>query len=90
MREIGGKTTLAKAVEKEIPAIYLDLQSPKDVIKLKVPTVFLQMHADKLTILDEIQQAPEIFKVLRGLIDQNRGDGRDAAHFLILGSTISK
>ena len=67
-------------------AIYLDLESPKDLAKLKDPTTFLELHSDKIIILDEIQRAPDLFMVLRGLIDQNRQAGRKAAQFLILGS----
>lgn len=81
-----GKTTLAKAIEKSQSSIYLDLESPKDAIKLKDPATFLRSHRDKLVILDEIQQAPELFRTLRGVIDENRREGREAAQFLILGS----
>ena len=35
-------------------------------------------HTDKLVILDEIQRSPELFPVLRGLIDKNREQGRRA------------
>jgi len=81
-----GKTTLAKTVAKDIPSIYLDLEYPKDLAKLKDPTTFLESHSDKIIILDEIQRAPDLFMLLRGLIDQNRQAGRKAAQFLILGS----
>ena len=81
-----GKTTLAKHVAKDMPSIYLDLESPKDFLKLQDPIAFLQSQGDKIIILDEIQQAPDLFMVLRGLIDQNRQAGRKVAQFLILGS----
>ena len=81
-----GKTTLAKTVAKDMPSIYLDLEYPKDLAKLKDPTTFLESHSDKIIILDEIQRAPDLFMVLRGVIDQNRQAGRKAAQFLILGS----
>ena len=81
-----GKTTLAKSVAKDMPSIYLDLESPKDLAKLADPTAFLESQSDKITILDEIQRAPDLFMVLRGLVDQNRQAGRKAAQFLILGS----
>jgi uncharacterized protein len=81
-----GKTTLAKKIVQDRPSIYLDLESPRDLLKLKDPTSFLQLHNDKLIILDEIQRAPDLFMVLRGLIDENRQRGRDAAQFLLLGS----
>jgi len=50
-----GKTTLALAVGENRPAIYLDLESPSDLVKLAEPELFLCWHEDKLVILDEIQ-----------------------------------
>ena len=81
-----GKTTLAKTIAKDINSIYLDLEAPEDLLKLSDPTSFLSAHADKLVILDEIQRSPELFPVLRGLIDKNRERGRGAGQFLLLGS----
>jgi predicted AAA+ superfamily ATPase len=81
-----GKTTLAKSMAKSIDSIYLDLEAPEDLLKLSDPTSFLSAHADKLIILDEIQRSPELFPVLRGLIDKNREQGRRAGQFLLLGS----
>jgi predicted AAA+ superfamily ATPase len=81
-----GKTTLAKTLSKDIDSIYLDLEAPEDLLKLSDPTSFLSAHADKLVILDEIQRSPELFPVLRGLIDKNREQGRRAGQFLLLGS----
>lgn len=81
-----GKTTLAKAIAKERNSIYLDLEAPEDLLKLSDPTSFLSSHNDKLIILDEIQRAPDLFMVLRGLIDKNREQGRKAGQFLLLGS----
>jgi predicted AAA+ superfamily ATPase len=62
------------------------LEAPEDLLKLSDPASFLSMHSDKLIILDEIQRSPELFPVLRGLIDKNREQGRRAGHFLLLGS----
>lgn len=81
-----GKTTLAKWVSKNIASIYLDLEAPKDLVKLRDPTSFLSIHSDKLVILDEIQRVPDLFMVLRGLIDKNREQGRRSSQFLLLGS----
>lgn len=81
-----GKTTLAKTIAKDIDSIYLDLEAPEDLLKLSDPTSFLSAYADKLVILDEIQRSPELFPVLRGLIDKNREQGRRAGQFLLLGS----
>ena len=81
-----GKTTLAQSVAEQMDSIYLDLEAPEDLLKLTDPTGFLDLHRDKLVILDEIQRMPDLFKVLRGVIDQNRQAGRRAGQFLLLGS----
>ena len=81
-----GKTTLAKSIAQQVDAIYLDLESPADLTKLDDPLGFLSHQAGKLLILDEIQQSPDLFKVLRGLVDQNRAQGRKSCQFLLLGS----
>ncbi|MEW8298209.1 MAG: ATP-binding protein [Candidatus Thiodiazotropha sp.] len=81
-----GKTTLAKIIAKEIDSIYLDLEAPEDLLKLSDPTSFLSAHAGKLVILDEIQRIPNLFPVLRGLIDKGREQGHRAGRFLLLGS----
>ena len=81
-----GKTTLAKTIAKGMDSIYLDLEAPEDLFKLSDPAVFLNAHNDKLVILDEIQRVPDLFPVLRGLIDKNRDQGRKSGQFLFLGS----
>lgn len=85
VRQIG-KTTLALEIAKKFPSIYLDLESPEDLVKLNDPLSFFAAHKDKLIILDEIQRAPELFAVLRGVIDKNRREGRRSKNFLLLGS----
>lgn len=81
-----GKTTLAKTLARGMDSLYLDLESPEDLLKLSDSTSFLSSHNDKLVILDEIQRAPDLFTVLRGLIDKNREQGRKTGQFLLLGS----
>lgn len=81
-----GKTTLALEVAKEVPSVYLDLENPEDSAKLKNPSAYFALHADKLVILDEVQRMPNLFMVLRGVIDERRRQGRNNYQFLILGS----
>ncbi|MCP4253910.1 MAG: ATP-binding protein [Candidatus Scalindua sp.] len=81
-----GKTTLAQMVAKSRSALYLDLENPEDLLKLSDPSAFLSLHADKLVIVDEIQRTPDLFMVLRGLIDKNRRAGRKSEQYLLLGS----
>jgi predicted AAA+ superfamily ATPase len=84
-----GKTTLAEAIATFFDAkpIYLDLESPSDRAKLNEPEDYFEMHKGTLIILDEIQRVPELFLVLRGVIDRRRRDGYRTGQFLILGSS---
>ena len=79
-----GKTTLAKQIAKEIEGdtLYLDLESPRDEGKLADPELFFERFEDHLIIIDEIQRKPDLFPILRSVIDRNRRPGR----FLLLGS----
>lgn len=81
-----GKTTLAQTIACDRNSLYLDLESPEDLLKLSDPAAFLSLHADKFIILDEIQRTPDLFMILRGLIDKNRQAGRKSGQFLLLGS----
>lgn len=78
-----GKSTLARHLLKDYPgAIFLDLENPEDRMKLRDPGLFFHLHAGKLICLDEIQRIPELFQILRSVIDANNSNGQ----FLILGS----
>ena len=81
-----GKTTLALAIAEATPSIYLDLEDPADRDKLADPALYLLAHQDKLVILDEIQNALDLFGILRGVIDKGRRKGRQVGRFLLLGS----
>jgi len=79
-----GKTTLAKKIKGKIKkSIYLDLEYPPDLYKLEEATLYLERRENDLVIIDEIQRKPELFPLLRALIDKDRRGGR----FLILGSS---
>lgn len=78
-----GKSTLARQVIKRHPAaIYLDLESPRDLAKLQEPELFFELHQGKLVCLDEVQLLPGIFTILRSIIDSSRNNSQ----FLLLGS----
>ncbi len=81
-----GKTTLAKNIAKQIPSVYLDLESPSALARLVDSENYFYENSDKLIILDEIQRLPEIFTVLRGVIDSNCQKGKEGTQFLLLGS----
>jgi predicted AAA+ superfamily ATPase len=78
-----GKSTLAKALLREkADALYLDLERPSDLQKLEDPEWFLSTQANRLICLDEIQRTPELFPILRSLVDEHDHPGM----YLILGS----
>ncbi len=81
-----GKTTLARELKLEKPTHYLDLERPSDLAKLADPELYLGRWANHLVILDEIQRLPDLFPVLRSLIDERRRLGECSAQFLLLGS----
>src|SRR6186713_160076 len=83
-----GKTTLARMVGNEVAraALYLDLERPSDRAKLADPELFLAKQTRRLTILDEVQRLPELFPVLRSLVDERIRAGEKAGQFLVLGS----
>jgi predicted AAA+ superfamily ATPase len=79
-----GKTTLVKAIEKQISTevIYIDLENPRHEVKLTDPVLFFENNEDKCIVLDEIQRRKDLFPILRAMIDQNRKPAR----FILLGS----
>lgn len=77
-----GKTTIAKQYAKSIPnAHFFDLENPLDLTRLENPMITLSSIDSKLIIIDEVQRRPDLFPVLRVLVDQNK-----RRKFLILGS----
>ncbi|HEY9064827.1 MAG TPA: ATP-binding protein [Burkholderiaceae bacterium] len=77
-----GKTTLARALLGPQSANYFDLEDPQVEAQLAAPMTALK-DLQGLIVIDEVQHAPELFKVLRVLIDRpDSGEVR----FLLLGS----
>ncbi|PIV89044.1 MAG: ATPase [Hydrogenophilales bacterium CG17_big_fil_post_rev_8_21_14_2_50_63_12] len=82
-----GKTTLARQLASSRPdALFLDLERPGDRAALAEPELFLRQNRHRLVILDEVQNLPDLFAVLRPEIDDDRRPGR----FLLLGSASGK
>ena len=83
-----GKTTLAKTLGAALgkPSIYLDLERPSDLAKIQEPELYLRDQHNTLVILDEVQRLPELFPVLRGVIDERIASGETTTQFLLLGS----
>jgi len=81
-----GKTTVALQIAELMKdnALYLDLEKDSHLQRLRYDAeAYLSSQTDKLVIIDEVQRKPELFALLRALIDENRKPGR----FLLLGSS---
>jgi predicted AAA+ superfamily ATPase len=76
-----GKTTLARAYSEYPSQNYFDLEDPLDHARLANPKLALE-DLSGLVVIDEIQRSPELFPVLRVLVDRPKNQAR----FLILGS----
>ncbi len=76
-----GKTTLARELVKQSSPNYFDLEDPESVARLNDPKTALG-RLKGIIVIDEIQRRPELFPVLRVLLDRNPL----LARFLILGS----
>ncbi|MEO7336160.1 MAG: ATP-binding protein [Caldimonas sp.] len=76
-----GKTTLARALLATDSPNWFDLEDPQVEAQLAEPLVALR-DLRGLVVIDEIQHAPDLFKVLRVLIDRPE----QRARFLVLGS----
>lgn len=79
-----GKTTLAKSIAANIAneVEYIDIEFPEDALKLRDAAFYLKRIEEKIVIIDEVQRMPELFPILRSLIDQHNKAGR----FILLGS----
>ncbi len=78
-----GKTTLAREVSGQFrgPTRRFDLEDPDDLARLAEPKLALE-QLEGLVIVDEVQRRPDLFPVLRVLVD--RPDSK--VRFLVLGS----
>jgi uncharacterized protein len=84
-----GKTTLALEITKTSinkPTFYLDLELDTDLAKLDDPESYLRRFENELLIIDKVQLKPDLFRVLRGLVDIRKRAGERNAQFLLLGS----
>ena len=78
-----GKSTLARMILEDFPdALMLDLERPADRMMLEEAESFFDANADRLICLDEVQRMPELFPLLRYVIDKRARNSR----FLLLGS----
>jgi hypothetical protein len=76
-----GKTTLARELLPETSPNYFDLEDPASLARLEEPRTALD-PLEGLVVIDEVQRRPDLFAVLRVLVDRSDSPAR----FLILGS----
>lgn len=76
-----GKTTLARSFVPARSPNFFDLENPADLARLDQPLTELA-GLKGLVVIDEVQRRPDLFPVLRVLLDRNPLPSR----FLILGS----
>ncbi len=72
-----GKTTIARTLAADA---YFDLENPRDLARLEHPQLALE-ELTGLIVIDEIQRLPDLFPLLRHLVDQKK-----KRKFVILGS----
>jgi predicted AAA+ superfamily ATPase len=81
-RQCGKSTLIRYLLESNEDRVYLDLERQSDLQRLDEAEWFFQSQKEKIICLDEIQRKPEIFPLLRSLVDEWRKNGS----FIILGS----
>lgn len=72
-----GKTTLVKTIPYKH---YFDLENPRDIARLDQPQLALEGLKGTI-VIDEIQRMPELFPLMRYLVDKKGGQ-----KYVILGS----
>ncbi|MBI9106633.1 MAG: ATP-binding protein [Spirochaetales bacterium] len=79
-----GKSTLARKIITDHPDawIYLDLERPSDLRQLDDPELFFISAGEKIVCIDEIQLRPDIFPVIRSIVDEKNCN----AQIFLLGS----
>ena len=75
-----GKTTLARQIVAADSPSYFDLEDPISLARLEQPRTALQ-DLNGTVVIDEVQHRPDLFPVLRVLVDRQRNPAR----FLVLG-----
>lgn len=77
-----GKTTLARAIaaRRKGAVSFFDLENPDHLAQLEEPMLALEPLRG-LVVIDEVQRRPDLFAILRVLIDRQR-----APRYLLLGS----
>ena len=64
-----GKTTLARQLAGASKSTYFDLENPVDLARLSEPMTALEQLRG-LIVIDEVQRRPDLFPILRVLLDR--------------------
>src|ERR1041385_2380636 len=81
-----GKTTLALNIAQQQSGkntVYLDLELDTDLNKLTDTEAYLRRFENQLLIIDEVQRKPDLFRILRGLVDIRKRAGEKGGQFLL-------
>ena len=81
-RQCGKSTLIKNMLRNDREYVHLDLERQSDLQKLDEAEWYLQTQKGKTICLDEIQRKPEIFMLIRSLVDEWQINGS----FIILGS----
>lgn len=77
-----GKTTLVRQIAPDWR--YLDMENPDDYARLSYDPMFYFSQNPRHLVIDEAQFYPELFRVLRSVIDSKRNE---KGRFLLTGSS---
>lgn len=77
-----GKTTMAQALGAQLGYHYISFDDANQLQAAKTDPIGFVHSLPQMSILDEIQRAPELFTALKASVDQNRKPGR----FILTGS----
>lgn len=81
-RQCGKSTLVKKMFQERANIVYLDLERPSDLSKLEDAEWYLSMQKGRLICIDEVQRRPDLFPLIRFLVDEWSVNGA----FLVLGS----
>jgi uncharacterized protein len=76
-----GKTTLAREIYRLQGGTFFDLEDPETPLRRGIAKLILK-NLKGLVVIDEFQRQPELFELLRVLVDREKNPAR----FLVLGS----
>jgi uncharacterized protein len=80
-----GKSTIARHFLPASSSNYFDLEDPRSIERLQDPMIALE-KLNGLIVIDEVQRRPDLFPMLRVLMDRGIERGPRFGQFLLLGS----